>query len=161
MIRYIISLFIAAVALTACDSLNDDRVPYAPVRVTFTTQGMWDLYGVHGAASWSRFIKYEKIPSGFPYTMLDETGYGGILLVCDIMGDEQAYDLCCPVEVRPTVRVNITTDMVARCPECGSTYEVFSNSGIPLSGPAVTHGYGLKRYHVVSGGAGEYKFITR
>lgn len=151
-----------AIFTSSCDTLNDERVPYAPVRVTFTTEGMWNIYGVTGATSAKRYIKADRIPAGFPYTALDETGYGGLLVVCDIMGDPQVYDLCCPVEVRPNVRIYIPADEThARCPQCGSTYEVFSNYGIPLSGPAAERGYALKRYHVIYGGAAEYLVITR
>ncbi len=152
----------AIFSLSSCDSLNDERIPYAPVRLTFTTEGMWNIYGVAGATSSKRYIKSERIPANFPYTALDETGYGGLLVVCDIMGDPQVYDLSCPVEMRPSVRIYIPADEVhARCPQCGSTYEVFSNYGVPLSGPAAQHGYALQRYHVVYGGAAEYLVITR
>ncbi|MDE5786488.1 MAG: hypothetical protein K2H98_08165 [Duncaniella sp.] len=160
----ILMAVVAATAIFAssCDTINDERVPYAPVRVTFTTEGMWNIYGVTGATSAKRYIKAERIPANFPYTALDETGYGGLLVVCDIMGDPQVYDLCCPVEVRPNVRIYIPADEThARCPQCGSTYEVFSNYGIPLSGPAAERGYALKRYHVIYGGAAEYLVITR
>lgn len=161
-LQTLISLIVIAAVMPACDSLDDDRVPYAPVRVTFTTEGMWDLYGVHGATSWNRYIKYEGIPYGFRYAALDETGYGGLLMVCDIMGDEQVYDLACPVEVPRISRISIPEgETTAKCPECGSTYEVFSNYGVPLSGPASRHGYGLKRYRIVYGGPGEYRVITR
>lgn len=153
---------IFTVIITGCDSVNDDRIPYAPVRVTFSTVGVWNTYVKTGATSVNRFIKQDKIPTNFPYTALDETGYGGLLLVGDILGEEQVYDLCCPVEVRPTVRVYVpANETYARCPECGSTYEVFTNYGMPLSGPAARAGYALKRYHIVNGGPGEYKVITR
>ncbi len=162
LLRILLAVMVMAGVMQACDSLDDDRVPYAPVRVTFTTEGMWDLYGVHGATSWKRYIKSESIPYGFRYAALDYTGYGGLLVVCDIMGDEQVYDLTCPVESPRISRITIPEGQtVAMCPECKSTYEVFSNYGVPLSGPAARHGYGLKRYHIVFGGPGEYRVITR
>lgn len=158
----ILVITIAALWLGGCDSLDDDRVPYAPVRVTFSTEGVWDVYGVHGATSWKRFVKKDKIPVGFPYAIHDETGYGGLLVVCDIMGDNQVYDLACPVDIPAVSQVVIRQgETVAWCPKCESTYEVFSNYGIPLSGPAARHGYALKRYRIVYGGPGEYRVITR
>ena len=152
----------AIFTLSSCDSLNDERIPYAEVRLTFTTEGVWTIYGVAGATSSRRYIKSEHIPTDFPYTALDQTGWGGLLVVCDIMGDPQVYDLSCPVEMRRDVRIYIPADEVhARCPQCESTYEVFTNYGVPLSGPAARNGYALKRYHVVYGGPAEYLVITR
>ena len=92
----------------------------------------------------------------------DRTGYGGLLLVTDVLGDLHAYDLACPFEVRPNVRVSIPEgELFARCPSCGSTFDVFQNRGNPISGPAQERGYALRRYSVVSGGATEYRVVTR
>lgn len=91
-----------------------------------------------------------------------KTGYGGVLLVADINGMPRAYDLSCPVENNPEIRVKVdmeTTDAV--CPKCGSHYDVFVNYGSPTSGPAAKNGYGLTRYMVGSGPNGEYRVISR
>lgn len=154
-----------ALALTACgDRVDDDRIPYAPVRIPFQTIGVWELYGVAGATAHQSFVKSEGRPAGFPYTALMETGFGGVLLVSDILGDPQAYDLACPVEQRYNVRVEVDTkENVARCPVCGSTYDIYSNYGNPLSGPAINgdhRPYGLKRYHV-SASSTDYRIVTR
>lgn len=162
---YLICTLIAVSALAGCDSVDDDRIPYCEVHLTFTTVGDWNLYGVHGdAAAYNRYILASgtRIPSNFPYTALDRTGYGGLLLVADVLGDLHAYDLCCPVECRPEIRIEIPAgELYARCPSCGSTYEVFSNGGMPRTGPAAEKGYALKRYSVSSGGALCYRVVTR
>lgn len=162
----IAAAMLGAMLLTsACESVDDDRIPYAEVRLTFHTVGEWNLYGVQGDAASSRtyiFNGTERVPSNFPYTTLDRTGYGGLLLVTDIMGDLHAYDLACPVEMRPNVRVAVSEEeLVARCPSCGSTFDVFQNRGNPMTGPAHDRGYALKRYSVISGGATEYRVVTR
>lgn len=134
-----------------------------PVNIVFQSPGMWETYGVPGATSHRRFISREKEPAGFPFTAMTYTGFGGVLLVGDILGEPQAFDLACPVEARYDVRVEIDPDEnVARCPECGSTYDVFGNLGTPLSGPAVDMHYALTRYHVNRGsGALEYMVVSR
>lgn len=92
----------------------------------------------------------------------DRTGYGGLLLVTDVLGDVLAYDLACPYEARPGIRVSVPKgELFAECPVCGSTYDIFTNYGKPRSGPASDKGYSLTRYSVVSGGATEYKVVTR
>lgn len=149
-------------ALSGCDSVDDQRLPAFPVRITFRTQAEWDIHGVPGAGTYKYFIKSQRIPANFPYSALDETGYGGILLVCDVTGEVHALDLSCPVESRPDVRIQVPKgELYAECPMCGSTYEVFANVGMPRSGMAAQQGYALTRYHVRYGGAGEFMVITR
>lgn len=157
------ALLSAAAVFSACNKLDDDRIPPVPVSIVFQSPGMWENYGVPGATDWQRFIAREGEPVGFPYTAMTYTGFGGVLLVGDIMGEPQAFDLSCPVEARQDIRVTIDTENnTARCPDCGSTYDVFGNFGTPLSGPAVDLGYALTRYHVNRGsGALEYMVVTR
>lgn len=145
----------------ACHSVDDDRIPVMPVSLVFTTVAEWNIYGVAGALDYRRFIKEERVPASYPYTALSQTGFGGVLLVGDVNGTPMAYDLACPVECRRDVRVVIDTDgMVAECPECHSRYDVFSLYGNPVSGPAATDGFGLRRYRVAPGRMGEYMFVS-
>ncbi|MDE5643067.1 MAG: hypothetical protein K2H03_08550 [Muribaculaceae bacterium] len=152
---------VVALALASCHHLDDDRIPPAPVLVQFNTVADWDAYGVPGAMSWRYFIKSERQPQNYPYTAMSATGFGGILLCGDINGNPLAYDLSCPVECRADVRVYIDQEaLVAECPKCHSTYDVFSLWGHPLSGEAAERGYGLRRYTVRQGGQNEYRVIS-
>lgn len=147
--------------ITACHHLDDDRIPPAPVLIQFNSVADWDAYGVPGAMSWRRFIKNEREPQNYPYTAMSATGFGGVLLCGDINGNPVAYDLSCPVECRSDVRVAIDPEaLVAECPRCHSTYDVFSLWGHPLSGEAAERGYGLRRYSVHPGGQNEYRVIS-
>lgn len=161
----IILLLLPLAAFTSCDSVDDDRIPYAEVHLTFRTVGDWNIYGVQGdAADYRRYIftSSERVPADFPYTTLDRTGFGGLMIVTDVLGDLHVFDLACPYECRPNIRVFVPEDeTVARCPSCGSTFDIFINHGNPLSGPAADRGYALKRYSIVSGGAMEYRVVTR
>lgn len=154
------SILLAEVFLCACQTVDDDRIPYAPVRIAFTTQSMWETYGISGALDYKKFILDDNIPSNFPYTSLSYTGFGGVLLCGDIHGNAVAYDLACPVERTKSVRIVVDeTAANAYCPKCQSVYDIFSNNGVPLSGDAANKGYGLKRYYVGSGTQGEYMEI--
>lgn len=155
-------LSVAAMAISSCNSVDDDRIPWAPVRVTFATQGEWTAWGVGGAGECRKFILAERIPAGFPYNTYSATGFGGILLVCDYDGQLRAFDLACPVECRSSVRIEpILNDGTPRgeCPMCHSTYDIFRWGG-PLGGPAARHGYGLTHYMVAPGLNGESMAIT-
>ena len=158
-------LIVIATIITGCHSVDDNRIPYSEVHLTFHTVGDWNIYGVKGAAADHRsyiFTRTERIPADFPYTALDRTGYGGLLLVTDVIGELVAYDLAGPYEARPNIRVTVPNGQLkAECPVCGSTYDIFTNYGKPSSGPAADKGYSLTRYSVVSGGATEYRVITR
>lgn len=151
---------LAAALFTGCDRLDDDRIPVLPVRISFPTVGDWNVSGVGGALDHKRFIKEDGIPAGFHYTALSATGFGGVLLVGDVLGRPAAYDLACPVECRRDVRIFVNTDeMVGECPKCHSTYDIFSLGGHPLSGQAAKDGYGLRRYNV-SAGSSDYMLIS-
>lgn len=132
--------------LPSCYSVDDDRIPPSPVRIDFAGQGEWDVYGIGGAMQWREFIKQQRVPAGFPYTDASQTGFGGVILVGDFVGDVQAYDLACPVEVKRDIRVSVDDGQaVARCSVCGSTYDIF-RQGAPLSGKAAEKGYAMRRY---------------
>ncbi|MCM1110197.1 MAG: hypothetical protein NC336_03210 [Clostridium sp.] len=160
----LLGFLVAAVAIlpAGCKSVDDDRIPRVPVRIQFQTMGDWITYGVGGAGETRRFILATREPAGFPYTSLSATGYGGVLLVCDYDGQYRVFDLACPVECRPTVRINVIMDSGTprgECPECHSTYDVFRWGG-PLGGTAARKGYGLTHYVVGPGLNGEAMLIT-
>lgn len=143
----------AAIALgTGCDHIDDTRIPAVPVSLTFRGQHTWDIYGVHGALDSRRFIKELHEPAGFYYVVSDCTGFGGLLLVCDVYGAPVVYDLSCPVEQKRDVRIFINDKNVAECPICHSTYAVFENFGMPLSGRAAEFHWGLTRYRIGTNG---------
>lgn len=162
MVRNLIILLLAGFFITGCRHINDDRIPPAAVYIPFSTVGDWNLYGVAGAGNYKYFIKSSKQPAGYPYTALSATGFGGVLLICDIFGNPVAYDMCCPVECRSDTRIRVVeNELIAECPVCHSTYDIVTNYGYPLSGPAAERGYGLQRYYVVPGSQGEYMIIIR
>ena len=160
----IVALFLSLLTSVSpsCRHLDDQRIPPAPVRLEFRDVSEWNTYGVPGALNHRRYIKSERIPSNFPYTMLSQTGFGGILIVGDILGAPRAYDLACPVECKADVRIVVDTEAAnACCPVCHSVYDVFSNYGQPLSGPAHEYGYGLQKYYIGAGPQGEYMVVSR
>lgn len=162
---------LAVLGLAGCHSveLNDDRIPRMPVYVPFTTVSEWHAYGIGGeygaggAMQWRRFIRAERVPSGYPWPDYSYTGFGGVLLSCDVNSELHVFDLACPVERLAQVRVYITDNNYARCPKCGSEYDVFRierSPGAPVSGPALADGYALRRYRIAFGADGRYALLT-
>ncbi len=151
-LRRFFALALLAAVLTGCDTIDDDRIPSVPVNVSFQSVGMWNTFGISGAMDYRMFINTtrDRVPVNFPYTVSMYTGYGGVLLVGDLYGNPVAYDLSCPVECSPNVRIVVDYDHNdAYCPECGSSYDIFSGLGNPTGGRAAEMGWGLRHYNVV------------
>ena len=147
--HWLLSIITMAIIFTSCETINDDRIPPVAVYIEFANVGMWNTYGVAAAPDYRYFIKSELKPSGFPYTGLSYTGFGGVLLVSNIMNIPLAYDMACPYEAKSTVRIYIDREKLqAVCPQCGSRFDVYDNPGYPISGPAAEKKYGLQQYHV-------------
>lgn len=170
MSRKLLSIPLALLLLTgACSDIDDNRIPALPVSINLADAGMWNTYGVAGYGLSRNFIRQLGQPAGFPYAAASYTGYGGVLLIGGMdpyTGDTNvplAYDLACPVECNPDVRVYVDTSTYeAVCPVCGSHYDVCMAAGAPTSGPALTgkHRYRLQPYVCVPSGYGGY-IITR
>lgn len=154
---YIPALLFAIFSLSACESIDDERIPPSAVRLEFVSIGEWNTYGVAAAPDYRMFIKSKNIPDNYPYTSLSYTGFGGILLVSDVHNTPKAFDLACPVERKNDVRVTVDTEnLYAKCPKCGSTYDIYSLDGYPLSGKAADNKYGLQQYTVTPNNNGGY-----
>ena len=152
---------LAAAVLTSCESVDNDRIPPYNVYIPFNTQAEWITYGVSGAGQYRVFHKSSRMPAGYPWTVQSASGYGGVLLCSDLSAMPVAYDLSCPVECKPDIRIQVDEEAFnARCPVCGSTYDIFGAAqGAPMSGVAAERHYGLQVYRVVPSGTGFH--ITR
>lgn len=84
-----------------------------------------------------------------PTTGLEALGFGGILLVHTLNDTFAAYDLACPYEAQPNIRVVVQSDLTAKCPVCGSVYRIMDGTGWPISGPSR---HKLQQYHVYPNG---------
>lgn len=150
----------ALLLLGGCETVNDTRIPAMPVYIDLSNQGMWNSYGVSGFGSFRYFVCQTGSaiePAGFPYKDGAATGYGGVLLIEGMDPFELqtsmplGYDLSCPVEKSPTIRVAIDPKTFeAVCPVCESHYDVTMGAGAPTAGPALAgeRQYGLRRYAV-------------
>ncbi len=146
-IKYLLSVILVAISVVGCEYGEYDRIPPAAVRIEFGNAAMWSKYGVAAYPDHREFIKNENLPRGFTYVANSYTGYGGVMLLCTPVNTVLAYDLSCPVERSSLIRVYYDEeDLVLRCDECGSTYDV--STGSPLSGVAADSRYFLQPYAV-------------
>lgn len=170
-LRKCIAILILAIltSLVSCNTIDDDRIPSMPVNINLSSQAYWSTYGVAGYGMYRYFIAQLREPRNFPYTQGTATGYGGVLLVSGFnpftqLADEpMAYDLACPVECRPDVRVSMQPGEVnydAVCPECGSHYDVIELGGSPTAGPAKSRHLGLRRYECRRSAYGGYVILN-
>lgn len=160
------SLLFVAVT-TGCQGVIDDRIPSMPVAINLSDPAVWNTYGVSGFGMHRDFILFQGLiqPAGFPYSSINCTGFGGVLLISGMdpftseAGVPLAYDLACPIEREQTVRVAVDPETLdAVCPVCDSHYDVTMGAGAPVAGPALTgtKKYGLRRYRCIPSGQGGY-----
>lgn len=163
-------LSLPLMAAGSCDSVDDERIPAYAVSIDIRGAGKWNTYGVAAFGSSRRFILPLRQPAGFPYSSTSATGYGGVLLICGLdlftatADSPLAYDLSCPVEAKPDIRVEIEGELYeAVCPVCGSRYDVTMNGGAPISGPAASgeRKYALRRYSCLPATDGGYVITNR
>ena len=70
------------------------------------------------------------------------------------------YDLCCPVEINPNIRIEFDEDnFCLRCPKCGSTYDI--STGGPMTGAAKDGRYFLQSYQIAPYGTAGGQLIFR
>ena len=70
-----------------------------------------------------------------PPTETSAIGYAGVLIVYGLLPNQfYAYDLSCPVENSPIIRIAGQDPLNVRCPKCQTQYDVLSGSGAVLSG---------------------------
>ncbi|WP_255495137.1 hypothetical protein [Dysgonomonas sp. 521] len=100
-----------------------------------------------------------------PRLSTDRVGYSGLLVICSAVPITSttyqlyAYDLCCPNEKRRDIRVAAQGDGTAKCPQCGSVFEIFNGVGNVKSGPSKD---GLQIYYAQFYNTGDGVFlITR
>ncbi len=170
---FLLKIFLTAVlasALVSCNTVDDERIPSVPVGINLSTMDLWTTYGVSGYGEYNMFVRELGLPRNFSYVVSTATGYGGVLLISGVnpftleAGVPLAYDLSCPVEVKPDIRVRMESDgmvPVAVCPDCGSRYDVVERGGSPILGEALSRKLGLKRYECVQSPYGGYIITNR
>lgn len=101
-----------------------------------------------------------------PRVATDNIGVSGLIVACSYHQANTngstfalvAYDLFCPYEKDPQVKISPITDGKAKCSKCGSEFDLMNNLGTPIKGPATKP---LQRYGIYPGGANGVFYVGR
>lgn len=133
-IKYI--LIGSLLALISCEEDEQRRIPNTSVYMELDLNGKYSTFR----------NPYDTVVVAQRETVKDFIGFGGILVNIDYQNKYCAYDLACPYEVDPTIRVYPTENgMQAVCRECGSVFEIWNGTGMVSKTPSK---WNLKRYQV-------------
>ena len=161
--KTICAIVLAATALSSCNHVENQRIPYAPVSIDLTYQSTWAVYGVQALGDYRYFNRAKRLPANFPYTATTYTGFGGVLLIGAGAGDvvPMAFDMACPVERDANVAISIDpNNLDAVCPNCGSHFNVLTGAGMPIKGEALQKNYVLTRYNALPAATGGYRITN-
>ncbi|MDR3327379.1 MAG: hypothetical protein LBT04_04535 [Prevotellaceae bacterium] len=109
-----------------CCSKYKNTIPNYPVHLEFNiTANAPELAAFNG---FKEFFK--------PENATQVLGYGGILVFHTIEDKYCAFDMACPFEAKPDIRVHADNMGVAKCDSCLSTFYTGDATGFQLDGKA-------------------------
>jgi hypothetical protein len=121
---YIFFCFIFSLMFVSCDKEIPTSIPNRDVFVETNPYEFNKLQIVNNAVSY--------IPP--PAVGSHRYGFGGLVIYRGLDEKLRCYDLACPVEALPNIRVDINPPF-AVCPQCNSRYDL-NAIGSPVAGPA-------------------------
>ena len=147
-----ILLLLTNIGLSSCENEDQRRIPEASVYMELNLAASYPTF----RNSVNDTLVFTHPRNGHP---TDRVGYGGILVYTFVNGTETnycAFDLCCPNEVNPLIRVYPNDQGQAVCKSCGTVYQLLTGTGLVESGPSR---WNLKRYttHL----SGDILYISR
>ena len=124
-IKYFLSLCCLMYIFTSCTKVEDNPIPnyrvYLNLDLTFEDK---DLKAIPSYKEYS--VKDINVIQG------ESVGYGGVLVVHNMLGEYQAFDRACPYEVRSNVLVEVDNEILyAVCPVCGTKFDIGTGNGSP------------------------------
>ena len=128
------TFIIFAIILLTCCGPNRTPIPDMPVRLEFNLVSVSELNAFGGFAEFT-----------VPRYASEYLGYGGVLVFHTIDGNFCAFDMSCPYEAKPDVRVHCDNSGIARCDSCKSAFYVGDGNAFLIDGGAR---FPLKRYAV-------------
>ena len=143
---------VGLLCLISCENEDQRRIPEASVYMELNLAASYPTF----RNSVNDTLVFTRPRNGHP---TDRVGYGGILVYTFVNGTDLnycAFDLCCPNEVNPNIRVNPNDRGEAVCKSCGTVYQLLTGTGMVISGPSK---WNLKRYTVQL--SGDMLYISR
>lgn len=125
--------------IASCDDATDSVIPNARVDIELNTRTTGLPFEQNG---------YQLVTT--KPTAASYIGYGGVLLVRGYTSTSEVYafDLACPVECSPTVRLKVEDGYKAVCSKCGSEFDMIRyGNPAPTAGEAAEQKLLLRRYN--------------
>jgi nitrite reductase/ring-hydroxylating ferredoxin subunit len=137
---------------TSCEDEYVSPIPYREVYLTLDLTSR--DYKLKVPWQTDTFTVYRK-----DLAATDRLGYGGIIVI-NGYGEGNinlfAYDMACPNESNPLIRVEQYNTLYARCPKCGAVYDIAYGNGNTVSG---SKNY-LKVYRISRTGENKYRITN-
>jgi nitrite reductase/ring-hydroxylating ferredoxin subunit len=137
-IRIFVS-FACTVLLMGCEGNYVSSIPNYPVFLDIDLR--LAPYNTTLKNNNNSYVLFEEPRMGKELT--DRIGYGGVIVYADFEGKYCAFDLACPHEALPSVKVKPNDLGQLVCDSCNSVYDISFGVGHPTKGPSKE---GLKRY---------------
>lgn len=134
--------------LTSCEgtTFQGSSVPYAPVRITIDTKGVFIDFTRENLNAYITVDKdwyKENGKNMLPTPVTDAWGYGGVVVYVSMFGYD-VYDLACPYCAgRGSLSPCTVNGIHAECPHCGEIYDLGCGYALPTKGISKE---ALKRY---------------
>jgi nitrite reductase/ring-hydroxylating ferredoxin subunit len=143
-----------ALQFVGCDDTYRSSIPDFPVQLNLDLATTYPTF----RNSYNKYIVFEK-----KIRVTDYIGYGGILVYSGFDGGYYAFDMSCPYEVKPTIKVRPNDKGQAICDSCKTVFDISYGIGNPvpnpLTGKAASAKEALRRYKAVL--SGDYLYVTR
>ena len=122
---YIVFSLLLAMVFAGCKNQTTTSIPSTRVELEFNILREAPLLNAMGGVA--TFIK--------PRYSNEYVGYGGVVVFHNFDDSFAAYDLACPNEVDPQVRLNVDSIVgEAICPKCGAVFDIGYARGYPVQG---------------------------
>ncbi|WP_293672212.1 hypothetical protein [uncultured Parabacteroides sp.] len=140
-----LSCLLVLLALS-CSKFEESDIPYAYVNIEIDLRFQdKDLVPL---------LSYKEITQ--IGTFHKGIGFAGVLLVHGYDDIFYAYDLCCPHEVSKDIKIVADDTGYAKCPKCGTIYEIGLGTGAPNGASK----YPLRRYTVTPKSASGQEWVV-
>ncbi|RHJ93395.1 hypothetical protein [Parabacteroides bouchesdurhonensis] len=138
MTKRILISFLVFLAFS-CSKIEESNIPYANVyfRLDLRYQDK-DLIAL---------LAHKEYTT--PRNAGEAMGFSGVVVIHGYDEAYYAYDLCCPYEAEQSTKIVPTNAGTAKCPKCGTVYDLSYGAGNPMEGPSK---FALRRYTVYPNG---------
>ena len=143
-LKYILIVNLILFSFFSCGKEEEQNViPVSPVNFKINLNSTDAV--LRSPGSYKEYVK-----GSYPALATQSLGYGGLIIVNSYLDlgtnglNLFAFDLSCPNEGLPTIRVKGADDGTARCEKCGRVYDLMANGRLK-DGSSELH---LQRYRV-------------